>query len=99
MLKIDAGFFKIKAPEPSELASEAPKIEVSGVPESEDAPMRRPRPGKRRPRAPKRRPRSAQERPRDAQETPKRDREIPNPLQKRVSQDPERIPNAFGSVR
>ena len=99
LLKIDAGFFKIRAPVPSKLALEAPKIEVGDVPESEDAPKRRPRPAKRRPRAPKRRPRSAQERPRDAQETPKRGRETPNPLQNRAWQDPERVPDAFGSVR
>ena len=99
MLKIDAGFFKIGAPVPSKLAPEAPKIEVEDIPESEDAPKRRPRPAKSRPRGPKRRPRSAQERPRDAQETPKRGRETPNPLQNRAWQDPERVPDAFGSVR
>ena len=45
--------------------------------------------------APKKRP----ERPREAHETPKRGRETPNPLQNRAWQDPERVLDAFGSVR
>ena len=94
--------FKIhqkRGPGPSKLHPEASKIEVGDAPKSQDARKKRPRPAKKCPRAPKRQPRRTQERPRVAQETPQRGWETVNLLKNRCSEGPERIPDAFGSVR
>ena len=64
-------------PNPPWTLQKHPKFELRGVPESQHAPKRRPRPARRCPRGLKKRPRGAQERPRSTQECPRGARETP----------------------
>ena len=88
LLKIDAGFFKIRAPVPSKLAPEAPKIEVGD-----------PRRAKMHPRGARDQPRGAQERPRGAREAPKSAQEMPKRRPRGTGRSPTPSKNEFRKIQ